>query len=148
MGRQMDDTSIEMMRLGAKGYACSQIMIRMALDAKGEENPDLVRAMGGLAYGCGSGCGTCGVLTGGSCLIALFAAKGSDEETASEHLMLMLNELTDWFSEIYGSQYGGITCEAIVGDEGPQSARDRCGKMVAETYNKAMEILMANDFEI
>jgi hypothetical protein len=144
----MDDTSIEMMRLAAKGYSCSQILIRMALDARGEENPDLVRAMGGLSYGCGSGCGTCGVLTGGSCLIALYSAKGSDEETASERFMLMLNELTDWFSQTYGNQYGGITCDVIVGDEGPRSAMARCGQMVAETYNKTIEILMANDFEI
>lgn len=144
----MDDTSIEMMRLAAKGYACSQILIRLALDVRGEDNPDLVRAMGGLAYGCGSGGCTCGVLTGGSCLIALFASKGSDEETASERFTLMINELTDWFSETYASRHGGITCDAIVGDEGPEHARTRCGQMVAETYNKAVEILMANDFEI
>jgi L-cysteine desulfidase len=104
--------------------------------------------MGGLAFGCGGGCGTCGVMTGASCMIALFAGKGSDEETASEQFMLMLSELTDWFSETYGSRHGGITCDAIVGDEGPRSAMSRCGQMVADTYKKAIEILMANDFEI
>jgi hypothetical protein len=82
----MDDAMIRMMRLAQKGYTCSQILILLALEARAEENPSLVRAAAGLAYGCGTGKGSCGVLTGGSCVIALFAGKGSDEEQESEKL--------------------------------------------------------------
>jgi hypothetical protein len=143
----MDDTRIRMMRLAQKGYTCSQILILLALEVRGEQNPTLVRAAAGLAYGCGTAKGSCGVLTGGSCVIALFAGKGSDEEQESEKFMMMLQDLSDWFSEHVGGQYGGIECQAIVGDEGPASARQRCGGILAETYAKVMEILVANGFD-
>jgi hypothetical protein len=61
--------------------------------------------------------------------------------------MMMLQELSDWFSEHVGGQYGGIECQAIVGEEGPASARQRCGGILAETYAKVVEILIANGFE-
>jgi len=143
----MDDTMIRMMRLAQKGYTCSQILILLALEARGEQNPALVRAAAGLAYGCGTGKGTCGVLTGGSCVIALFAGKGSDEEQESEKFLLMLQDLSDWFSDHVGSQYGGIECQAILGEEGPAAARQKCGAILAETYAKVMEILVSNDFD-
>ncbi|PKN23887.1 MAG: hypothetical protein CVU64_23405, partial [Deltaproteobacteria bacterium HGW-Deltaproteobacteria-21] len=60
----MDDTLIHMLRFAAKGYACSQIMVLLALDKCKLSNPGLVRAMAGLAYGCGNGAATCGILTG------------------------------------------------------------------------------------
>ena len=136
-----------MIQLAGKGYSCSQILILLALEARGEQNPALVRAAAGLAYGCGANKGSCGVLTGGSCVLALFAGKGSDEEQGSERLMAMLQELSEWFSDRIGGQYGGIECQAIVGEEGPAAARRRCGNILAETHAKVMEILMANDFD-
>jgi hypothetical protein len=144
----MDDTMIRMMRLAQKDYTCSQILILLALEARGEQNPALVRAGAGLAYGCGTGKGSCGVLTGGSCVIALFAGKGSDEEQESDKFTLMLQDLSDWFSEHVGNKYGGIECQAIVGDEGPTAARQRCGAILGETYAKVMEILISNGFDI
>jgi len=143
----MDDTMIRMMRLAQKGYTCSQILILLALEARGEQNPVLVRAAAGLAYGCGTGKASCGVLTGGSCVIALFAGKGSDEEQESEKFMMMLQDLSDWFSEHVVGQYGGIECQAIVGEEGPAAARQKCGAILAETYAKFMEILISNGFD-
>ena len=143
----MDDTMIHILQMAHKGYSCSQILMRLALEARGEQNPALVRAAAGLAYGCGSGKGTCGVLSGGSCVIALFAGKGSDEEQESDKFMLMLQELSDWFFERVGGQYGGIECQAIVGDEGPSAARQRCGEILVETYAKVMGILISNGFD-
>jgi hypothetical protein len=61
--------------------------------------------------------------------------------------MLMLEELSDWFDERVGGPHRGITCEAIVGEEGPEAARQRCGAIVAETYTKVLEILSANGFD-
>jgi hypothetical protein len=143
----MDDLMIRILQMAHNGYSCSQILILLALEARGEQNPALVRAAAGLAYGCGTGKGTCGVLTGGSCVLALFAGKGSDEEQESDKFMLMIQELCDWFSERVGGQYGGIECQAIVGDERPTAARQRCGAILAETYTRIMEILISNGFD-
>ena len=143
----MDDTMLRMMQLAAKGYYCSQIIVQLALDARGEENPALVRAMAGPAFGCGGGHASCGALTGGCCLLAMYGAKGSDAETESERLMLMLNLLSEWFEQQVGSRYGGIVCETITGEDGPAAARQRCGSIVADTYAKAMEILVAHGFD-
>jgi len=143
----MDDTMFHMLQLAHKGYSCSQILMLLALDARGEQNPSLVRAAAGLAYGCGTGKVACGVLTGGSCVLSLFADKGSDEEQESDKLLLMLQELADWFDERVGGRYEGIECRAIVGEEGPDAARQRCGEILAETYAKVMEILISNGFD-
>ena len=142
-----NDTAFRIIQLAGKGYSCSQILILLALEARGEQNPPLVRAAAGLAYGCGAGAGTCGVLTGGSCVLALFAGKGSDEEKESEKLMIMLEELSDWFSERVGGQYGGTDCKTITGEEGPAAARQRCGIILVETHAKVMEILISTGFD-
>ena len=143
----MNDTLIRLMALGGKGYNCSQVLIILALEERGGSNPALVRAMAGPAYGCGNNQGACGALTGGSCILGLYGGKGSDNEAASEKLPIMLQELSDWFVERVGGMHGGITCEAIVGNAGPEASRRTCGTMVAETFEKAMEILTINGFE-
>lgn len=142
----MNETLIRLMALGGKGYVCSQILISLALEERGESNPGLVRAMAGLAYGCGNNQGPCGALTGGSCILGLYGGKGRDHEAASEKLPIMMQELSDWFLERVGSQHGGITCEAIVGKAGPEASRRICGDIVSEVFEKAMEILMVNGF--
>jgi len=143
----MDGTMIRMLQLGQQGFSCSQIIILLALELRGESNPDLVRAMGGLAYGCGSGHGNCGVLTGGCCLLALYAGKGSTEESPSDCLELMLQELNDWFSQHTGCKPNDMSCDAIVGDDGPLASRQRCGTILLETYGKVLEILTANGID-
>ncbi|MCU0603019.1 MAG: C-GCAxxG-C-C family protein [Desulfobacterales bacterium] len=144
----MNDLMIRMLQLSGKGYGCSQILIQLFLDARGEDNPALVRAMAGLAYGCGGGAATCGTLTGGCCALALYAGRGSDQEAASDRLMLMLQELSDWFGEHVGGPRGGTACEVIVGEQGPAASRQRCGAMVADTYSKVAEILAGNGFDL
>ena len=112
---KMDETLIRLMTLGGKGYTCSQNMIIMALEIRGETNPALTRAMAGLSYGCGNSRGTCGALTGGACVLGLYAGKGTDEEDPSEMLFPMTQELSDWFRE-RTAEHGGIDCETIVGE--------------------------------
>ncbi len=143
----MEDTFIRLMQLAGKGYTCSQIILIMGLEARGETNPGLVRAMAGLAYGCGSGRASCGALTGGCCLLALYAGKGGDDETGLEPLMAMLQDLSDWFMDRNGGKSGGMACETIVGQEGPSASRQRCGTIVAETYTKVMELLLTYQFD-
>ena len=143
----MDDTLISMMQHAQKGYACSQIIMLLALETRGESNPGLVRAMSGLTYGCGAGKGACGALSGAGCVLALYAGRGADEEEESPQLMVMLEELTDWFVARVADPEGAITCESIVGEEGPEACRMKCGALVAESFSKAMEILAANGFD-
>lgn len=141
----MNPTLLRIMELGARGYTCSQILIRLALDQRDETNPALVRALAGLAYGCGNGRATCGVLTGGSCVLALCA--GDREDAPSERLLSMMQELSDWFGDRVSAEYGGTACTAIVGDDGPQAARQICGALLADTHAKVMAILAANGID-
>jgi hypothetical protein len=137
----MDELMMRMLQLAAKGYVCSQIMIKLALELRGEENPALVRAMAGPGYGCGSGAATCGALMGGGCVLALYAAPAREDEVCSEQLIPMQEALGEWFQERIGRQHDGIACDQIVGAGGPAASRQRCGSIVAETYAKVMEIL-------
>ena len=144
----MDERTLRLLQLAQKGYTCSQIIVLMGLEARGETNPGLIRAMAGLAYGCGSGRASCGALTGGCCLLALYAGKGSDQEEGSEKLMAMLQDLSDWFGERIGGSSSGLACETITGEEGPAASQQRCGALVTDTFTKVMEILAAYEFDL
>jgi C_GCAxxG_C_C family probable redox protein len=138
----MDDVSLRMLQLKQDGFCCTQIMLIMALEAQNQTNRDLIRAAGGLCYGVGMSGEICGALSGGACLISLYAGKGSSEEQADDRLPLMMEELTEWFREIPGASYGGIRCDEILTQHPDMSA---CGLIVASTYGKAMEILRTHD---
>ena len=134
----MDDMMMKIMRLNAKGFCCSQILLFLALETQGKTNPDLVRSMGGLCFGLNAG-EICGAFSGGACLIALYSAKGDTAEEVNDKYLLMLSELTDWFHEVGEKEYGGTRCDDIL-DKYPD--RSICGLIVADTYNKCMDILM------
>lgn len=51
--------------LSRYGYFCSQILAILALETVGEDDPGLVKAMGGLNGGVGFSGGCCGCLSGG-----------------------------------------------------------------------------------
>ena len=141
----MDDMMFRMMELKHKGYYCSQIMMQMALETQDKTNPDLIRSMAGLAFGAGIG-EICGALTGGACILSLYGGKGTDEDEENFRLMGMLHELGDLFRDTYAGQYGGISCDAI-SEDGSQR-NERCGAVVAATYQKVLEILVANEFDL
>ena len=134
----LDAKTIEIMRLTRKGYCCSQIMALILLNEMGRENPDLVRAVGGLCYGIGYSGGTCGALSGGVCLISLLAGKGADDESEKGPVPLMLADLVEWFKERTEGAYGGTTCDDILASRPDKSA---CLALIAETYDKVMSIL-------
>ncbi len=141
----MSDYLMDVLSHGGRGYCCSQIILRMGLDAQGEENPGLVRAMGGLCHGVGARGGSCGALTGGACLLGLYAGKGTDEEREDDVFALMLSELSDWFDEFVGAVHGGTDCASIVGDGAPDM--QVCGNIVGETYGKVLEILTSHGID-
>jgi hypothetical protein len=142
----LDDTGFRIMELAGKGYCCSQMMVMLVMDELGRENPDLVRAAGGLCQGSGDCSGTCGVYTGAVLALGIYAGKGSDMEEAEERLPVMQETLRDWFSEVT-SQYGGTTCAHILDNECGGPDPERCGGLVGAASAKVREILVDNGLD-
>jgi C_GCAxxG_C_C family probable redox protein len=135
----MDDLTLRLMQLKQNGYCCAQILLILALEAQGKVNPGLVRAAQGLCFGVGMSGEVCGAMSGGVCLISLYAGKGTDGEEPDEKFFLMVSDLVLWFRNKIGEDYGGVRCHDILERYPDKSI---CGQIVAATYNKAMEILM------
>ena len=145
--KSSDEIVMRMIELAGKNYNCSQIMMVLALDQKGRENPDLIRAMSGLGDGCGFFNETCGIMTAAASILSWYAGKGADSETESETLLPMLQELGDWFQDEISEKYQGTRCKDIVGDlVGTEEGKQICGGIIFQTYNKVNEILAANKF--
>ena len=128
-----------------QGYQCSQILVLMALEAQGKRDPDLVRAMSGLLGGMGAG-KTCGALTAGCCVLALYAGKDSAENDGDERLQGMLLRFVEWFETEYGKRYGGINCADIVQDDA-RNRVSRCPTVVIESLGKVKELLAENGYD-
>ena len=128
------------MELSRYGYFCSQILAILMLETVGEENPGLVKALGGLNGGVGFSGGCCGCLTGGACVISWFTGKG--EETGFDHPQhkSALGELVQWFDEEMTIEHGGIDCRDITRGN-PAKRVEYCPQIIAATYEKCMEIL-------
>jgi len=141
------DELTRMLQLAQKKFYCSQILLIMGLEAQGKENVDLIRSMSGLAGGLGFSGEICGALTGGACLIGLYAGRGTADEEEDERLNLMISELVEWFTDEYGPKYGGIHCEDILGDD-PRARTTRCPALVIGTYEKVKEFLSQNGFDL
>lgn len=143
----MTDAFLKLIELSQAGFYCSQILLIIGLDAQGKENPDIVRAMSGLNGGIGF-CGkTCGALTGGACLIGLYAGKGAAEEMEDSRLNDMIRELVKWFEQEACSMYSGIACENIL-ENNPLNRAARCPQLVINTLGKVEEILAANGYAL
>jgi len=142
----MADESKRIMELALQGYSCSQILVLMALDAQDRSNPELVRAMSGLLNGMGSG-KTCGALTGGCCVLGLYAGKGRPEENADDRLPLMLTRFVEWFDQEFTSLYGGINCADITHDDA-RHRLFRCPEIVRRTHEELQSILEENSISL
>ena len=135
-----------MVELSRSGFYCSQILVQMGLDAKGKQNPDLMRAVGGLAGGLGFSGGTCGALAGGACLIGLYAGKGESEEMEDGMQKEMIGELVKWFESEVGSAYGGSACSDIL-EGNPANRLARCPPIVMKTLEKVKAILASKGYD-
>jgi C_GCAxxG_C_C family probable redox protein len=143
----MTDEFMRMLDLAGHGFQCSQILLIMGLEAQGKSNPDLVRAMSGLVGGLGF-CGkTCGSLTGGACLLGLYAGKGEAEEMEDSRLNDMVKELVEWFEQETEPVYGGIACDDIL-EKDPSNRMARCPQLILKTLDKVTEILTANEYDL
>jgi C_GCAxxG_C_C family probable redox protein len=142
--KSQDEIATRMIELSENNYNCSQILMVLALEQEDKKNPDLVRGMSGLADGCGFFNETCGAMTSAASILALHAGKGAEEEEESKNLLLMLQDLGDWFQKEIGNKYQGTRCKDIAGDlVGTPEVKQICGGVVFHTYNKANEILEA-----
>ncbi|MBR0353203.1 MAG: C_GCAxxG_C_C family protein [Oscillospiraceae bacterium] len=132
------------MELSRYGYFCSQILAILMLDTIGEENPGLVKAMGGLNGGVGYSQGCCGCMTGGVCLISYFTGKGEDTGYDDPQHKPALSEFTKWFEEEMTAEYGGIDCRDITKGN-PAKRVEYCPAIIAATFEKCMEILQERE---
>jgi C_GCAxxG_C_C family probable redox protein len=142
----MDDLE-SMMELRSQGFVCSQIILKMGLELLGKDNPDLVRAMQGLAGGMGYTGDVCGVLTASVCLLSLYAGRSSAQEPDEPRLLFMIEDLTKWFNQEFCGNSGANHCDDIVGKDSSKVATV-CPNIVAATYQKVKELLVENGFDL
>lgn len=142
----MADYSSRVAELGLQGFCCSQILMILGLEAQGKTDPDLVRAVQGLCGGIGWSGDTCGSLTGGACVLALYAGRGLPEEAADWSLAAMLRDLTEWFADEYGTLYGGIRCEEILAGL-PSNKQARCPGIISGTWERVRDLLLSSGYE-
>jgi C_GCAxxG_C_C family probable redox protein len=133
--------------LKQQGFFCSQILMILGMELLGKENPDLVRSVNALAGGIGWSGELCGALTGGSCLVGLYAGKGRPEEQEDLRMSFMLMDLVRWFKAEHGQKYGGIRCEEILAGN-QQNKTTRCPVLVATTFQKVKELLVENGYDL
>lgn len=142
----MSEESFRVAELLLDDFKCSHILMRLALDAQGRDDPDLVRAMSGLAFGMSQGF-NCGALSAGCCVIGYYAGRGDDGEREHPELGAMLDDFTGWFNAAATGQYGGIDCSDIMQfDEGLK--RQRCPALIVATWEKVKETLAAHGVDI
>jgi C_GCAxxG_C_C family probable redox protein len=140
-----DKLEKEIQSLAYDGFRCSQIMMALALKRQGKEDPNLIRAMGGLIVGVGYSGKICGALTGGTCLVSLYAGRGLSSEKEHPKLWPMTEEFIEWFESEVGENKGIIDCDRILERAGASApGPEICGPIVLKAYMKASFILEAN----
>jgi len=122
-----DDRAARMNELALSGRCCTQIMVQLALDEAGADNPQMVDAVGALCLGLFAG-RTCGALSGAALAMALRTSGPLDGG--------LVKELVEWFAD----QYGSIDCDDILGSD-PMSRFVTCPPLVTRTYEEAMQLL-------
>lgn len=140
----MSDYDSDILDLAKEGYCCAQILLHLALDMQGEENPALIRSVQGLCEGGGDAAGECGALTGSRCVLALYAGKGEPQETAHETLPLLLREFHKWFQERVAP--APVFCKNIA----PTAAErfTTCPALIGDCAEKAFSLLLEHGFEL
>ena len=142
----MDDNN-ELVILRKQGFYCSQILVLQGMEMMGKSNPDLIRAMHGLAGGLGFSGELCGALTGGASLLGLYAGKGTAEQPEDPRLDFMIQDLVKWFKAEYTEQFGGIRCEEILAGNS-QNQSIRCPVLVNGVLQKVKDLLIENGYDL
>lgn len=142
--KNMAEPFFEAIPMAQRGYCCSQILVKLIMDAQGEENAGLLRSLQGLCKGMAGRHGVCGLLTGGVCALAYVTGKGGMDETAHPMAEEMRYKYLEWFKELV-KECGGMDCARILGG----SADDfnmRCNELLGQCWRKLLEIF--DEYEI
>jgi Putative redox-active protein (C_GCAxxG_C_C) len=142
----MSDESFRIAELLLDGYSCGHILMKLALEEQGRDNPDLVRAMSGLALGMGQGF-NCGSLSAGCCVLGLYAGKSSGGEPGHPRFDIMLEQFSGWFDSEMTARYGGIDCGKIMHFDSALK-QERCPGIILDSWLKAKEILDKHKVDI
>lgn len=133
------DDSFRIAEMLAAGMKCSHILMTLALEARGETDPKLVRAMSGLALGVGQGF-NCGTLSAGACVLGLHAGRAREDEADDPRFAVLLDEFSGWFHVMAKERWGGIDCADIMKFDETLKAQ-RCPALIAEVWDKLGETL-------
>ena len=142
----MADESFRVAELLLQGYKCSHVLMKLALEAQERDEPDLVRAMSGLALGMGQGF-NCGALSGGCCVLGLYAGRAGEDSPEDPRFDAVLDEFTWWFHTYAKEQYGGIDCSAIMQFD-PALKQQRCPALILAVWGKIEETLRKHEIDI
>ena len=109
--------------LSSMGYHCSQMVMIMTLEAIGEENPQLVKALGG------------------ACAIGLFLGNLAPQEKEDIQMKPAVQELYQWFHKKTEEEFGAFYCKDITSNLDWGVIMEQCPALIADTYTKVIEIL-------
>jgi C_GCAxxG_C_C family probable redox protein len=124
-----------------QGFKCAQIMVKVALEIDGKNNPDLLRAMSGLNTGMAETGGACGVLTGGAAALGYFTGRGEPNELPHERATEIVAAYVNWFRETYGTD----TCYGLIGGDFSRCP-SICPGVIQAGYEMLIEII--TEYEI
>ncbi len=135
------DLDMILLEMSRQGFMCAQIMMKLALEIDGKENPDLIRAMSGLNFGMGKTGGACGVLTGGAAALGYFTGQGEPEELPHSRAWEIIASYVEWFRETYHTD----TCYGLIGGD-YSVCHTTCPAIIEAGYEKMVELLI--EYEI
>ena len=97
--------------LSSMGYHCSQMIMILTLETIGEENPQLVKAL------------------------------GAPQEKEDIQMKPAVQELYQWFHKKTEEEFGAFYCKDITSNLDWGIVMERCPALIGETYTKVIEIL-------
>ncbi len=137
----------QLLDLAEQKYNCSQIMVLLTIPDDENGRSVLVKALAGLANGCGFFKETCGVFTAATCILSWYAEEKAQTDRKNLYL-LMQEEFFAWFRQEIDARFKGSRCEDIVGDElGTEAGRKVCGRLILKSYAKIVDILTENQLK-
>lgn len=145
----MNDDAFRVFKLTSQGFCCTQTLIKMVLEDEEKENVDLIKAVHGLCGGIAYTKKTCGVLTGGICILGLYAGKGEPSKPCDDNYMNMMKEYINWFEE----EFEKTECIDLVGaqeiedDSANMNYPVKCGETLLKSYEKIQQILSEYGFD-
>ena len=134
---EMDALERRIMELTYEGYYCGQILLILGQELRGISQPEVVKAMTGLAGGMYAG-KACGTLTGAACLIATYVGRGTEDAEGDALCNILVYQLVDWFEK----EFKTTECRELVSEDAMERM-EVCPGIIKATFLKVMELLQA-----